>query len=85
VSVLAEGGLTGSVSLVMSALFETSLLGSGVIWANDVTAIPAANKGSAMRLMASMLIKERRFTNRRLFWFGGFKPPLLGLGERFRA
>ena len=75
VSVLAEAGLTAGVSFVMSALFETSLLGSGVSWARKATASAAMMTGRTMKraidLMRPMLTKERRFTNRRFFWFGG--------------
>src|SRR5437588_141369 len=37
---------------------------------------------SAVLRRASASNKERRFTNRRRFWFGGFKPPLVRLKAR---
>ena len=45
---LVEGGLTAGVSFVMSALFETSLLGSGVGCAHKLG--PSATKITAREM-----------------------------------
>ena len=59
VPVLAEAGLTAGVSFVMSALFETSVLGSGVGWAckagQSATTITRAMK-RAIDFMPPMLM-----------------------------
>jgi hypothetical protein len=50
---LFAGGLTAGVALAMSALFETSVFGSGVNWANNDAA--AKTISAWINLMAAML------------------------------
>src|ERR1700682_5653240 len=47
--VLFVGGLTAGVAFVMSALFETSVLGAGVSWARKVRPSTAMSTGRAMK------------------------------------
>src|SRR5439155_2462885 len=82
---LVAAGFTAGVDFVINALLETSVLGSGVGWANNVAAVRTPR--AAIGFMAPMLTTRSGGLQTAVFLLGGtrFAPPPKRLGAQEAA